>query len=147
MDTDFEQADEFLSADNWFDVVPDSLSLSSTVMSNDDFGANLDEFIMDALENADQSSAQCDYLAGYAEDLYAQTGSITSTTSTSSTEDRISRSVAKSIDYETGPWTANKIQSLIDSPFNPVGKFLRDANISADIALRTNIMPFLIQVS
>jgi hypothetical protein len=47
---------------------------------------------------------------------------------------------------QSGLWDANRIQFLISNTTNPVGKFLRDAKITAEAAARSNIMPYLIKV-
>ena len=141
MNAEFEQANEFLNLDNWLNGVSDSLSQSSTVMSNDDFTLNMDQFIMDSMDNSEPLN---NYLLE-TDDPYSQSGT---STSCSSTDDMSVPNFAKPLlNFEEGPWTIPKIQSLINCFVNPVGKFLRDAHITAEMALRTNIMPFLIQVS
>lgn len=44
-------------------------------------------------------------------------------------------------------WTVGEIQRIIDNPTNPLGKFLRDTQISAEFAEHTNLMSFLTLVT
>lgn len=127
--------DEFLLFDEWANV--------EEGIQSDIKDENIDQYILDSLQN------ECNnYMTN--SNFYLRNDTTTSM-SCSSTDDLqyLSNFEDPNIYHpqqaQKEYWARDQIQKIIDNPTNPVGRFLRKSYITAEIAEKTNIMPFLVQ--
>ena len=132
--------DDYLLLENWFQ----NPEITESNPSADDVDT-IDQYIRNAFGNDIDNNDN-------------RMPTVGSNNSTSTSRDILSTNSSEDLQYLTLPdhcremehnysqWNKKDIQHVIDSPTNPVGKFLRDSYITAEIAENTNIMPYLIQV-
>ena len=167
------ESDDFLLMDNWNDPVVAEFELNNPArlhpQSPED--PSIDQYIFDALGSSDvnvetqlqpniydslwstQNEYENDPSPFYLQNLSpASTSSSTDETPSSissAADNRLPKTESTESPSTVPPgklWEVSQIQHVMDSPTNPIGKFLRDAHISASLAAKANIMPFLVQV-
>lgn len=168
------ESDEFLLLDNWNDPTASQFEINNPIQlhSQSTNDLTIDKYIFEALGSSqplnsidEQSSAYDSMWSTPNPNECEQDRSpyflqnLSTNTTTSLVEEIVSPYLLGSNKGASQPyqpssytssessWEVQQIQHIIDSSTNPIGKFLRNAHISAELAAKAKIMPFLVQVS